>query len=382
MNKICEHFLSCGGCSSQDIPYEEQLQRKQKVIEELFAPFKPLPIIPCEHHENYRNKMEFSFSQNKAGDCFLGLILKQSRGKVFNLYECTIGPLECRDLLARVRLWWEKTQLSAFNFRSGLGALRTLTFRQSKKTGQSLIMLTVSGDPHFALSQEQLNAFIDCINDPSISVFLQIHQAIKGRPTQFFEMHLAGPSHIMETLTVEGREFTFKISPSSFFQPNTLQAEKLYQAALRLPSFDVDSCVYDLYCGTGTLGIVCAPRVKKVIGIELNPYAVFDGKLNAEHNGILNIDFHQGDVADILKSQETEKPDVVIVDPPRVGLNEAAIQELLLLNPSEILYISCNPKTQVKNIEALTGYTVKIIQPVDQFPHTPHIENICLLTRK
>ncbi|MGR3973119.1 MAG: 23S rRNA (uracil(1939)-C(5))-methyltransferase RlmD [Candidatus Rhabdochlamydia sp.] len=382
MNKLCDHFLSCGGCSSQHLPYQEQLLQKQEQIEALFAPNHVRPILACEHPWNYRNKMEFSFSQNKAKDRFLGLILKQSRGKVFNLQECTIGPPECNDVLAKVRMWWEQSGLSAFNFRSGTGSLRTLTLRKSKKNGTLLLMLTVSGDPEFALSQQQLTDFVTCIQDPSISIFLQIHQAIKGRPTQFFEMHLSGPTHLIEELTIGGKEFVFNISPSSFFQPNTLQAQTLYETALELASLQKEDCVYDLYCGTGTVGILCAPRVRKVIGIELNPYAVFDGKMNAEANGIFNIEFHQGDVADLLHATTFEKPDVVMIDPPRTGLSEAAISEILGLNPSKIVYISCNPKTQLKNICDLTPYQIEQVQPVDQFPHTPHVENICLLVRK
>lgn len=377
----CKHFPGCGGCTSHDIPYDQQLLAKQAQIESLFPGSHVLPILPCKNQWHYRNKMEFSFSQNKAGDRFLGLILRKSRGKVFNLEECFIAPEEYADILSRTRAWWEGSTLPAFNFRSGEGTLRTFTLRQARRTAQRMAILTVSGNPKFAITQSQLKQFVAAMNDPAMSIFLQIHQAIKGQPTQFFEMHLAGPTHIDEEITLDARRFQFKISPTSFFQPNTEQAEKLYQTALSFPKLTPDSIVYDLYCGTATLGILCSPRVKKVIGIELNPHAIFDGKMNAELNGVSNIELYKGDVAEVLSTLTLTLPDLVILDPPRVGLDAKALEIIRRLNPPQILYISCNPKTQAQNILELPGYEVVVIQPVDQFPHTPHIENIIMLIR-
>lgn len=369
LSMLCKHFPACGGCTSQDIPYVTQLQEKQKRVEELFPSHAVLPILPCREQFHYRNKMEFSFSQNKAGDRFLGLILKKSRGKVFNLEECFIAPEEYAEILGRVRRWWEGTNLRAFNFRSAEGTLRTFTLREGR---ERMAILTVSGDPRFAIKERDLKSFVEALGDPSMSIFLQIHQAIKGQPTQFYEMHLSGPAHIEEKLG----NFTFKISPTSFFQPNTTQAELLYQTALSFPTLTPDSIVYDLYCGTGTLGILCAPRVKHVFGIELNPHAVFDGQMNAELNEIRNITLYKGDVAAVLAQENLPPPDLVILDPPRAGLDSKALTLLRTLNPKQILYISCNPKTQALNLLELPNYTPLKIQPVDQFPHTPHIENI------
>ena len=379
---LCKHFPACGGCTSQDIPYDHQLQAKQAVIESLYPASKVLPIIPCLNPWHYRNKMEFSFSQNKAGDRFLGLILRKSRGKVFNLEECLIAPDGYAQMLSRVRTWWENTNLRAFNFRSAEGTLRTFTLRQARRTNQRMAILTVSGDPRFAITQNQLSQFIEAIDDGSISIFLQIHQAIKGQPTQFYEMHLKGPAHIVEEITLNNQLFQFKISPTSFFQPNTDQAEKLYQTALNFPSLTKDSCVYDLYYGTATLGILCAPRVKQVIGIELNPHAIFDGKMNAEINNLSNIELFRGDVAQVLAKETLPAPDLVILDPPRAGLDPPALELLRKLSPPQILYISCNPKTQAQNILELPDYQIVHLQPVDQFPHTPHIENIIYMVKK
>ncbi len=383
MNPFCVHVPECGGCTSQQIPYGDQLQQKQAEIEKLFDPFNvPIaPILPCKDPWRYRNKMEFSFSQNKAGDRYLGLILRKSRGKVFNLQECLISPPWMAEALIRVRSWWENTSLKAFNFRNGEGCLRTLTLREGRRTGDRLAMLTVSGDPRFALTRAQLNGFVQALNDPQMSIFLRVQQAISGSPTQFFEMHLSGPDHITEKLHLQDRTLTFKISPTSFFQPNTEQAEILYNQAIEIANMSPHSTVYDLYCGTATLGMAFALKAQQVIAIELNPHAVFDAKANAEVNEISNIDIQCGDVGKLLSQASILSPDLAIVDPPRPGLDSLALAALKRLQPHHILYISCNPTTQAQNIAELTDYQIIYVQPVDQFPHTPHIENIVLLLK-
>jgi len=380
MNPLCIHVPDCGGCTSQQIPYSDQLIQKQAVIEKLFDVPIP-PIIACKEPYRYRNKMEFSFSQDKAGRRYVGLILRKSRGKVFNLQECLISPSWMSEALQRVRAWWESTPLSAFNFRNGQGALRTLTLREGRRTGGRLAMLTVSGDPRFGLTRAQLNGFVRALNDPQMSIFLRVQQAISGKPTQFYEMHLAGPDHITEKLYLQGRMLTFKISPTSFFQPNTEQAEVLYNQAIEIANIRPKATVYDLYCGTATLGMAFALKAEKVVAIELNPHAVFDGKTNAEVNGISNIDIQCGDVGKLLSESSVLQPDLAIVDPPRPGLDPLAVAALKRLMPQHILYISCNPETQAQNIAELSEYQIIYVQPVDQFPHTPHIENIVLLLR-
>ncbi|HEX4839019.1 MAG TPA: 23S rRNA (uracil(1939)-C(5))-methyltransferase RlmD [Rhabdochlamydiaceae bacterium] len=380
--KLCLHVPDCGGCTSQQIPYPDQLVQKQAEIEKIFANVPVAPIIPCKDPFRYRNKMEFSFSQDKAGNRYLGLILRKSRGKVFNLQECLISPPWMSETLQRVRSWWESTPLAAFNFRNGLGSLRTLTLREGRRTGDRLAMLTVSGDPRFALNRKQLNGFIQALNDPQMTIFLRVQQAIPGKPTQFYEMLLNGPDHITEKLHLQGKALTFKISPTSFFQPNTEQAEVLYNQAIEIANMSPQATVYDLYCGTATLGMAFALKAKKVIAIELNPHAVFDAKTNAEVNGISNIDIQCGDVGKLLSQASILQPDLAIVDPPRPGLDSLSLEALKRLQPQHILYVSCNPKTQAQNIGELSDYQIIHVQPVDQFPHTPHIENIVLLLRR
>ncbi len=383
----CSHVPLCGGCSRQQIPYLQQLEEKQAFITSLFAPYiqagtRLHPIFPSPSPWEYRNKMEFSFSQNKAGDHFLGLMLAKGRGRVLDLQECHLVQSWFLDVLKAVRQWWKQSGLAAYHFYKDTGTLRTLTLREGKRTGDKMVMLTVSGNPAFALSESQLKSFVAALPPAeNQSIFIRVHQIAKGSPTQFYELQVQGPDHITESLTIQGRPLLFKISPTSFFQPNTAQAELLYSRALDMLSPSSEALVYDLYCGTGTLGMAIALKAKQVIGIELNPHAVFDAESNRELNQIANFTILCGDVGTLLAKEN--QADAVVIDPPRSGLDPLALQHVIRLDAKKILYISCNPTTQAQNIKVLTeaGYRLLELQPVDQFPHTPHIENIALLEK-
>ena len=390
----CQHVPLCGGCSWQQMKYTEQLSQKEKIIASHFSALnlkiEIRPILSAKDPWRYRNKMEFSFSQNLAGEQFLGLIIAGSRGHVLNLQECHLASLWFVDVLKNVRQWWKESGLSAYKM-NDTGALRNLTLREGLRTGDKMVMLTVSGNPAYPIKQTQLDAFIKSVQASSpdgvrLSIFLRIHQIKKGVPTQFYEMHLFGPDHILEKLTINGRELTFKISPTSFFQPNSAQAEVLYSEALKMVSIPKKH-VMDLYAGTATLGMAIALSAERVTAIELNPHAIFDAESNRALNQITNLRLICGDVGKKLYELKKEEgfisPDLVIIDPPRSGLDATALSQLKELLPEEILYVSCNVETQVANIQELRsmGYEPVIIQPVDQFPHTVHIENIVLLKR-
>lgn len=383
----CSHVPLCGGCSRQQIPYPLQLEQKQAFVAELFAPYiqagaRIHPILPSPSPWAYRNKMEFSFSQNKAGDHFLGLMIAKGRGRVLDLQECHLVQPWFIDVLKSVREWWKQSELKAYHFYKDTGTLRTLTLREGQRTGDKMVMLTVSGNPEFAIQEPELKSFLAALPpSENLSVFVRVHQIAKGSPTQFYELHVQGPDHITESLTVQGRPLLFKISPTSFFQPNTAQAEVLYSRALDMLALSPEALVYDLYCGTGTLGMAIALKAKQVIGIELNPHAVFDADANRELNQISNFKILCGDVGTLLAKEAGA--DAVVLDPPRSGLDPLALQHVIRLSAKKILYISCNPTTQAQNIKVLTeaGYRLLELQPVDQFPHTPHIENIALLER-
>jgi len=388
----CPHVPECGGCTLQQLSYTEQLRLKEALVAELFAPYLRegvlSPIIPCKEFWHFRGKMEFTFSQSREGERFLGLILGGSRGKVINLSMCPISFPWVGQLLEAVRDWWQKSGLLAYRPSKDAGTLRTLTVREGKRTGQKMVILGVSGNPAFALSRRQLESFVEAVKkalgEENLSVFLRIQQALKGSETQFFEMHLFGLLHIEERLEVqegaEKRLLAFKISPTSFFQPNPLQAEILFAKALEMVSLPEKAVVLDLYAGSATLSRVFAKAGRRVIAIELNPHALFDAEEACREAGI---ELHCGDVGEVLSKLTLPSIDLAIVDPPRAGLSSMALSQLIQHAPQQILYISCNPKTQVENFEILasSGYQLERLLPVDQFPHSMHVETIALITQ-
>lgn len=355
----CAHVGECGGCALQSMRYKEQLKWKEERLRQLFPSM--LPIIPCDDPWRYRNKMEFSFSQDAKGNRYLGLM--KGRGRVVDLDECHLVSPWFSQTLASVRKWWQHSNIPAFHPPSNRGILRTLTLREGRRTGDRLAMLTVS----------HACPLIDPKLFNGAVYVLQVQYAQKGTPT-YFE---TSSGHITERLEIPGLSpLTFRIGPTAFFQPNTYQAEILYHVALKLADIDAKSTVFDLYCGTGTLSILAATLAKRVVGIELNEEACQNARANAKLNHINNVEFIQSDVG---AYQWLERPDVVFVDPPRVGLSPEAIEHLLAIRPKKIIYISCNPTTQAANILDLTGYRLTALQPVDQFPHTPHIESVAAL---
>ncbi len=384
----CKHARVCGGCCWQQMAYQAQLKEKEARVQKAFgSQVEVEPIIPAEKIFGYRNKMEFTFSENRGGMRYLGLMIAQAEPYVFNVEECHLSSSWFTTILHAVKGWWEGSGLKAYNPPRDEGTLRYLTLREAVRTGQKMAILNVSGNAEYAPSRANLDALIAAVQavEPGISLFLRVHQTKKGKPTQFYEMHLAGPDHMVEELHLSGGKLSFKISPISFFQPNTLQAEKLYDTALQLLAPLKPTTVFDLYCGTGTLGMAASRFAKKVIGIELSPEAVLDAEENLTRNQIQNCKFYQGDVGKVLTRLMGEpgfaRPDAVIVDPPRAGLDSLALHHLQTLRPKAILYVSCNPLTQAENIAQLVraGYRLTTLQPVDQFPHTYHIENIALL---
>jgi 23S rRNA (uracil1939-C5)-methyltransferase len=387
---VCSHFGICGGCSFQHMEYGMQLARKQKKIEALFSCFTAniLPVIASKEIWRYRNKMEFSFSQDKAGRKYLGLIMRATRGHVFTLEECHLAPHWMSLAVGECRSWWHDSCLDAYVCMKDTGSLRTLTLRHSETTGDRVVMLTVSANPDFAIKRKALEEFtarMQQIAQPespgsSLSIVLRLQQVMKKKPTQFYEMLLSGPDFFREKVAVFGRELEFQISPSSFFQPNSLQSRQLYSTALELAALQKDEVLYDLYAGIGVFGMCASHQVRRVISIELSCDSAYDAKCNVQRLGITNVDTFQGDVAELLEKGSFPRADVLIVDPPRVGLQEKTIGHIAELGVKRIIYVSCNPETQAKDAEALCwlGYTLTCVQPVDQFPHTPHIENIAV----
>lgn len=395
----CQHAGSCGGCRWQHIAYDTQLKMKEELVlkrlSPLLSPHSRFHSILPSDPWHYRNKMEFSFSSDKQGRRYLGLILQGTRGHVFQLQECQLmNPWAAQTALI-VTKWWEKSGLAAYHTGNNSGSLRSLTLREGLRTGDRLAMLTVSGHPDYALKGRDVQTFVEAVReaatppqaDQKLSIFLRIQQTAKGRATQFYEMHLFGPDHLRETLHIDtGEVLHFRVSPTAFFQPNTLQAEKLYSRVMHLTPVPENGVVLDLYCGTGTLGICMGKKVKRVIGIELSPESSLDAKENARLNRMDNIAIKTGDVGELLPQLLHSlkfHPCTVLVDPPRAGLLPQALTHIAAIDAPHITYVSCNPVTQAANIAELAklGYAVADVQPVDQFPHTIHVENIVTLIK-
>lgn len=392
VSPICKHSGVCGGCPWQELNYLEQLKEKEREIRSLFAYLQEAsfsPIIGAEPFISFRNKMEYSFSQNMALTHYLGLTIASVGRYVFNVEECPVSPPWFAKVLIAVRKWWESTNIKAYNMHDDNGSLRTLTLRGTKKgvkDTDKLVMLTVSGNPKFALTSFEIEIFLATLKEilgDNFSFVLREHKIEKGTPSAFSEKVLFGSGYLLEDMTLKERKFTFKISPSAFFQPNTFQAERLYNLALNSVPLNKNMVLFDLYCGIATLSLSFASLVKEVVGIEINEEAVVNAKENAALNNIDNFKIFAGDVGKTLTKlyeKDFSRPDVVIVDPPRAGLDDLALHHIKNLKPQYIIYISCNPQTQKENIEALlSNYKVIKIEPLDQFPYTAHIENLVVL---
>ena len=385
----CCHFASCGGCSLQHVSYEMQLSWKEQEIRRLFsfcpdAPFHP--IMASKEIWGYRNKLEFTFSENKERRKFLGFILTRTKGHVFDVAECPLVAPWNIECVKKVKEWWEQSKLSAYRHSQNSGALKTLTLRHGHDFDDRLIILTVSGNPDFALKQNDLDSFVALTQElkgkGNLGIILRICQQIKGRPTQFFEMTLFGEPLLRQKLSIFGKEIDFIHSPSSFFQPNTKTANALYERAFALAELDTMKSLWDLYCGIGVIGLLAAQKVEKVVGIELSADSCYDARQNIARLNAGHFTLFSGDVGAVLKQHEAELPvpDCIVIDPPRQGLDPKTIAFLAQLKAKKLIFISCNPKIQAANVAELmkAGFRVTAIQPVDQFPHTPHIENICI----
>ena len=400
-NPKCEHFDICGGCIWQNIKYLYQLEQKQNLLIDTFQDFikktnvEVHPIIKSKNIFEYRNKMEFSFSQNRKKTKFLGLIMKGGRF-VIDIQRCHLADIWFSKVLVEVKKWWEKYDVDAFNYFNGDGFLKNLTIKAGKNTQDKMIILTTSDS--YILTDKEKKDFIDHVlkatnPDKKISIFLNTQISKKGVKTTFNLQKLYGDEFIREDLNINalGRKIklSFQIGPNSFFQPNTHMAEVLYATAINyLDKQEIkNKTALDLYSGTGTIAMILSKFVKKVIAIELSENACNMAKENMILNNIKNFEMINGDVTKVLSkllsNKNFEKPQVVIVDPPRSGLTDDAIYNILKIYPETIIYISCNIKTQLENIKVLTenNYQLKILHPIDQFPHTFHIENIAILKR-
>lgn len=431
----CKHFGVCGGCQWQFLKYEDQLRFKEKqVLDALtriggLVDIPLLPILESPSPWFYRNKMEYSFAGGTYGSTtssvslrgalaplpfgdsardpqdprsvahplMLGLHPKNRYAEVFDLEECYLQSQFAVQMVLWMKEWANKHKLSAYDPRRNKGLLRNFVIREARSTGESMVDLVTSHEPFqltTQLEKDILKAFPNITSLYHTAVIIK-----KGFRTVVSEKLLAGKPALTEIVRIASKashyqmegsfldgdsllSLIFDIRPQAFFQPNSKAAEVLLGLLLSLARPRTDDVVYDLYCGTGLIGMFFAKLVKKVYGIELNESALESARENAKKNGLTNIEFLCGDVGKTIE-KIPEKPTLVVVDPPRAGLTLKALEHILELSPPKILYVSCNPATLARDLKILLEnvYTLKAVQPIDLFPQTYHIETLCLLTK-
>ncbi len=386
----CKHFgmegERCGGCSLQNLNYSDQLKIKEQNVRDAitriggFDESTVLPITGCENEWFYRNKMEFSFSRDEAGKLTLGLHVRRRHHDVTGLSECFLFADWIGDFVKGMREFFIDVDEKGF-FGDEMKPL-SLVVREGKRTGEIMVNLIIeNGVPKF--ENEFTNKVKELLKGRDLkSIYLTRIGNKKGSKKTLFEKLLDGERVIHEKMEI-GPDFTleFEILPQSFFQPNTLQAEKLFRTALDFADPKPDETVYDLYCGAGTISLALSKSAKKIYGIELNKAAIVNANNNAKKNNIVNVEFLEGDAGKRMPDIG-EAPDLVVVDPPRGGLHEDVIFNIADLKPRKIVYVSCNPSTLARDLKIFnkTGYTLLRVQPVDMFPQTYHIECVAELT--
>lgn len=394
---FCKHFGVCGGCRWQDLQYPEQLYYKQKEVADTLTRVGGLelpgvhPIMASEKEQHYRNKLEFTFSNRRwlsdeevqSGAEFddrngMGFHIPGMFDKVVDLEECFLQPEPSNTIRQSVRDYSREAGLSFYDLKSGGGLLRNLIIRNTLLGEVMVIVVFFDEDeePRVAL----LNHLRDKFPEITSLMYCINRKANDTISDQEILLH-SGRDHIIE----EMEDLKFKIGPKSFFQTNSLQALELYRKVRDYAGLTGKEVVYDLYTGTGTIGLFLAGAASQVVGIDNIEDAILDAGVNADLNGISNARFFSGDMKNVLSQEFIDRegrPDVLITDPPRAGMHADVINQILYASPRRIVYVSCNPATQARDLQLLGGtYRILEVQPVDMFPHTYHVENIVKLER-
>jgi len=395
---VCNHFGVCGGCKWQDLPYEKQLFFKEKQVRDSLQRIGKITegeffsIIPSDNKYFYRNKLEFTFSSSRwlteqeiqSGQEIddrqaLGFHIPGLFDKVLDIEQCHLQAEPSNSIRLALKEFALAQGFSFCDLRLHIGFMRNLIVRTTS-TGEIMVIVSFGEDNQGDIESTLrfLQSRFPEITSLMYVVNTKVNDTIFDLPVKLFY----GRDHIIETM--EGLKF--KIGPKSFYQTNSDQAYKLYCVTKELADFKGNEIVYDLYTGTGTIANFIARSCKKVIGVELIKEAIKDAHENAAVNNIGNAQFFAGDIKDVFKEDfviEHGRPDVVILDPPRAGVHENVINSLLNTLPEKIVYVSCNPATQARDISLLAhAYAVEKIQPVDMFPQTHHVENVVLLRRR
>ncbi len=391
----CEHFTVCGGCRWQHLPYDFQLTAKQKQVTDALTRIGKIelpgisPILGSENIWEYRNKMEYTFSnrcwltfeQLNSGEEFTdrnaaGFHIPGAFDKVLDIKRCHLQEDFSNRLRIFIRNYAIEKGYTFYDLRNHTGLLRTLMVRTAS-TGQKMAVVSFGED-----RPEEITDVMNAVaaEFPEITSLLYVvNTKVNDTISDLDIVTFRGTPFIEEAM----EDLRFRVGPKSFYQTNSLQAYRLYSVARQFADLKGDELVYDLYTGTGTIACFLAKSARKVIGIEYVPEAIDDARINARINGLENTEFFAGDMKDVLNRDFISRhgrPDVMIVDPPRAGMHEDVVNVILEAEPSRIVYVSCNPATQARDLALLdTKYRVTAVQPVDMFPHTQHVENVVRL---
>ncbi|HVX51652.1 MAG TPA: 23S rRNA (uracil(1939)-C(5))-methyltransferase RlmD [Chitinophagaceae bacterium] len=401
---FCSHFGVCGGCQWQMLPYKQQLVFKQKQVADNLQRISKIPlpeimpIMGCDVTTGYRNKMEYTFSNKRfipSGEFrqlrqdgvdphppaqgFAGFHAKGVFDKVVEIDICHLQSEPTNKIRKAIAAFAIQNNVQFYDTKLHTGWLRNVLIRMAA-TGEIMVNVVLGYD-----DEPLRNALLDAIIKQFNSITTLLYTINPKKNDSYFDLEpqlYAGKGYILDKL----EDFTFKISPKSFFQTNTRQAEKLYRVAREFAALSGREVLYDLYCGTGSIGIFASREARKIVGVDVVAEAIADARENAALNNLQQASFYAGDVIDVCDDQffaANGRPDVVITDPPRAGMHEKLVQKLLAIAAPVVVYVSCNPATQARDL-ALLGekYSVEKIQPVDMFPHTHHIENVVQLKIK
>ena len=378
----CRHFGVCGGCRFQDLAYEVQLDEKERQVRDAlvrigrFAEPPLEPIVPAEAQYGYRNKLEYSFTAGDDG-IELGFHRAGRWDEVIDIEECLLTTDLGNAVRLAVREWAREERLQPYDQKTGIGYLRHLVVREGRNTGQVLVVLVTAPGEHF-----EAGYLVDVLRRfPEVR---SIHWAINDTPAEQTNL----PTRLLwgdDAIEEEILGLRYRVRPSAFLQTNTGMAARLYELARECAALTGDENVYDLYCGTGTIGLALSANARSVWGLEISEEAVACAIENAELNGIENARFFAGNVGQTIEElrEEAGSPDVVVVDPPRAGLAGKALRRTGELGAPRLVYVSCNPTTLASDLQVLRdeyGYELERCRPVDMFPHTPHVESVSALS--
>lgn len=399
---VCQHFGLCGGCKWQHLDYQWQLYYKQKQVKDNLDRIAKIeypeitPILGCEKQYYYRNKVEYSFSNRKwltdgapAGtyteeQCKgFGYHLPGLFDRVIDIEHCYLQAEPSNEIRLFIKDFTMEKGLSYHNVRAHQGTMRNVIVRCNGK-GEFMVIIIINEENSIVR-----NELIPALSEKFpqiISIMLVINPKFNDTISDLPFECLKGDPYLIETMNsprIGFEDLSFRVGPVSFFQTNVYQAERLYKAAFDLADVCGDELMYDLYTGTGTIALYFSRFVKKVVGIEYVEEAIADARINAQINNIDNATFYAGDMAKVLDDAfivENGTPDIIVTDPPRAGMADKVIEQLKKIKAKKIIYISCNPATQARDLQLLNDlYEVVAVQPVDMFPHTQHVENIASL---